>query len=253
MSLRDEVQKEWNHILAYPISFVISTIIAVLIMWSILDKLIYKTIINNYKSNIEMHEQTIANFHADIFNLKNQIDSMTKKDSNSTQTSTLNINGEWLYNAIANTGLFFSEDSCKERFGEVYICPQKIGWGINITGTRLVEAGCCCTPNLVKANKVNWRSDFATVSLNASQLYLWLKTFDATPRYAFISASIIKGIHDTVMQGDMYYLNEDKMTWLKANINFYRKDDESSNAKRIKNVLMNPKNWRSENQVHPTN
>lgn len=145
----------------------------------------------------------------------------------------VDVTGEWVYAAETNNNdIGFSEDGCKKRLGTVYINQRAGSYEINLSGERKIKDG-CSNPNSKPGAKqvIRWNSENAVVLVNDKKLFVWLKTEDEISRYGYVSAIIIKNSNDikpTKIQGDMYYLDDDKNTWFRAKIDFYRSGSQEA-------------------------
>ncbi|MFL9458664.1 MULTISPECIES: hypothetical protein [Nostocales] len=143
----------------------------------------------------------------------------------------LDITGDWVYVAEANEkDILFSEDNCKKRFGTVYI-NQVFSTEINLTGQRRFKDSCTSKDDRVEQHSVRWRSLSGSVVLQRKNVSIWFSTEDDSPRYGYILLTVVNNpntIKPTEMNGTMYYLNDQKKTWFRAKVDFYRSGSEKA-------------------------
>lgn len=137
----------------------------------------------------------------------------------------LNVNGQWAYVAETNAqNATFSEDGCRKRYGTVNINQKPNSTEVILTGERRIKESCSSENAKSNQEVIRWGSEYAVVSVNEEKLIVWFKTHDSVPRFAYISASLIKKDTDkkpSRIQGEMYYLDNSTNKWFKAKIDFY--------------------------------
>jgi hypothetical protein len=156
--------------------------------------------------------------------------------------NSVDVTGEWMYEAVTNDNdIVFPEDGCRKRFGTVNIIQNADSYAVRLTRERKIKEECGKTHGKdSKKNVIPWNSENAVVLVNEKKLFLWFVTQDASPRYGYISVTIIKSPNDvkpSKLQGTMYYLENSKNTWFKARIYFYKPD--SSDGEKIKSKWLN--------------